>query len=324
MHTAINRPDVDSRMDQGLGPAGPGEWGEDAASVGRRAAVFARELGAVGDVGRLLAKRAAVLAGRMERLADRDEVLVAANVAAARDAFDADRRAERVAWADALDGEDPDRIGEALANLELSGQGLDLLHRLWGRLLEGVRSDDPAATEAASRRARRWIDAMGTGTPGDAGDLATRVAAEVARLRARDARTRAALERMMADARHEAGVAAAFDPSPEAVLARRHEAAAERGFFRALKLIRDLRRDAGLAPVAEAEARVPMPAPDPIPIPAERPARPATPPAALGSFRAGPDFPPTSPEAPLASFRVGADPAGRRRPDLARVGGKRR
>ena len=240
----LDRPEVGGR----------GE-GDEAGTVERRAAAFARELGAVGEVGWLLSKRAAVLAGRMEQLADRDALMTEVNVQAARDEFDADRRAERAGWAADLNGDNPERIAVALTSLELSGPGLDALHRLWGRLLEGVRSEDPAAVAGASAQARKWLGAMGTGTPDDAGGLAARVAAEGARLRGRDDRTRAALETMMADARREAGLAAAFDPSPAAVLARRHEAAAERGFFRALKLIRELRRDAGLAPVAEARQR---------------------------------------------------------------------
>ena len=44
--------------------------------------------------------------------------------------------------------------------------------------------------------------------------------------------------------RARAGQIARFDPSPEATLARKYEAAAERNFFRALKELRQLRADA--------------------------------------------------------------------------------
>jgi hypothetical protein len=55
--------------------------------------------------------------------------------------------------------------------------------------------------------------------------------------------------------RAEAGRRATFDPSPEACLARKYEAAAERGFFRALKELRQVERAAKAAdPAAQAEA----------------------------------------------------------------------
>ncbi len=54
--------------------------------------------------------------------------------------------------------------------------------------------------------------------------------------------------------RVEAGRLASFDPSDEASLARRYEAAAERGFFRALQELRLLRREPAEAPAARASA----------------------------------------------------------------------
>jgi hypothetical protein len=48
------------------------------------------------------------------------------------------------------------------------------------------------------------------------------------------------VEKLRAEARAEA----MFDPSPEASLARKYEAAAERGFFRALRELRELRKHA--------------------------------------------------------------------------------
>ena len=52
----------------------------------------------------------------------------------------------------------------------------------------------------------------------------------------------------------EAGRRAMFDPSKEATLARRYEAAAERGFFRALKEFRQHQRSADVPSAAKAEA----------------------------------------------------------------------
>ena len=55
--------------------------------------------------------------------------------------------------------------------------------------------------------------------------------------------------------RAEAGRRAMFDPSKEASLARKYEAAAERGFFRALKELRQLEKAADPAIQAEASRR---------------------------------------------------------------------
>ena len=55
--------------------------------------------------------------------------------------------------------------------------------------------------------------------------------------------------------RAEAGRRAMFDPSKEATLARKYEAAAERGFFRALKELRQLEKQAKAAePLSPAES----------------------------------------------------------------------
>jgi hypothetical protein len=54
--------------------------------------------------------------------------------------------------------------------------------------------------------------------------------------------------------RVEAGRRAMFDPSREATLARKYEAAAERGFFRALKELRQLRREPARALASDVAA----------------------------------------------------------------------
>jgi hypothetical protein len=55
--------------------------------------------------------------------------------------------------------------------------------------------------------------------------------------------------------RAEAGRRAMFDPSKEATLARKYEAAAERGFFRALKELREIeKREKAADPVSQLEA----------------------------------------------------------------------
>ncbi len=89
----------------------------------------------------------------------------------------------------------------------------------------------------------------------------------------------------------EAGNLALFDPSREAGLARKYEAAAERGFFRAIKEFRQLKKSAhapspalaeaaaarksieqlGSFLTAEAKAPSPVKAPAPVPVPAPKP-----------------------------------------------------
>jgi len=94
-------------------------------------------------------------------------------------------------------------------------------------------------------------------------------------------------EAEVARLRAEEGRRAMFDPSKEATLARKYEAAAERGFFRALKELRQLEKQAKPAEpavdeemlasffqlekqVAEIEARYPEPAPMPPSKPSRR------------------------------------------------------
>ena len=123
--------------------------------------------------------------------------------------------------------------------------------------------------------------------------------------------------------RQNAGMVARFDPSPEASLARRYEAAAERGMYQAVRGIASLNRQAGRAEAAPASSqatdlqpaldllnlispgRIPAPAPAPPP-----PNRRNEPPVmTLGSFRA-------AGSEPLASFRAGVVPAEISSPEL--------
>ena len=210
---------------------------EDRALVEQRKLAFIRELGAPGELGALLAHRAAVLSVRVERLAVAEMVEVETNVQAARAAFD-DERARRVReLVEALDGPtDPRR---ALADLAALPEGVAALEAAWRALRAAVAAGD----EAAMARAARWL---GVSRESAADDLRRRVDAEVARLRqvADSAATSAALAEVAAR-RDEAGWLAGFDSAPEATLARRYEAAAERGIYRALRAIHDLRKGQG-------------------------------------------------------------------------------
>jgi hypothetical protein len=60
---------------------------------------------------------------------------------------------------------------------------------------------------------------------------------------------------MAAKLRNEAASAALFDCSKEGILARRYEAAAQRGFYQAIKELRTLQKEATASPVAEIAAQ---------------------------------------------------------------------
>jgi hypothetical protein len=115
------------------------------------------------------------------------------------------------------------------AELQPPGElGLTLVRRVATLSVRMERSAEREITASAERMTRAMVEVE---IPDDANE------AETTRLRA------------------EAGRLAAFDPSKEAVLARRYEAAAERGFYRALKELRLLEKQAKAAePTGELES----------------------------------------------------------------------
>ena len=269
------------------GRAGAGDLvgpGEDVTEIERRSAAFARELEAPGEVGRALAHRAALLSVRMEACSTRDLIAVAANAQAAREAFDLERLVALEGWIKTLEAGEGDPI-PALSGLEGSSEGITYLLGSWLTLRSSVNGHDRSALD----RARLWLGQTDSNTPAH---LIGRIDAEVTRLRH-------ALDALGDDAdqinaqRHQVGLLAGFDPSPEATLARRYEAAAERGMYRALRAIADLRRDQGLTLVPDRLADPtppPSPRPDLAPPTAPTPAIPqptAPTPGSLGSFRVG-------------------------------------
>ncbi len=301
--------------------------GEDADLVATRAAAFAAELGAPGVVGRTLAHRAALLSIRMERAADREQAVVTAAVQAARDQFDADRRDALERGVEAL--AQPGDPRPALAALEATAAGVAYLTIAWIDLHRTLSAGDPAAAPQAAR----WLGLAAGAEPAAPPwtDLTRLVAAERDRIAALAASV-VSLEAVAAQ-RAEVGLIASFDPSPEATLARRYEAAAERGMYRALRAIADLRRaqDQPLdsSPLALGADLLAPPPPPPRPAPPRpgEPARTPPPPPALASFRAGVETPAAIPPRPLdPRLEPDLTPADRRkkRPDLRKIGSNRR
>ena len=313
------------------GLAGAGDLvgpGEDADLVATRAAAFAAELGAPGVLGRTLAHRAALLSIRMERAADREQAVVAANVQAARDQFDADRRDALERGVEALAA--PGDPRPPLAALEATAAGVAYLTIAWVDLHRAVSVGD----RAAATRAARWLGLAAGAEPAAPPwpDLTRQVAAERDRIAALAASV-VSLEAVAAQ-RAEVGLIASFDPSPEATLARRYEAAAERGMYRALREITALRRaraeESVLPPLnhpGTALLASPSPPPRPAPPRPGEPARTPPPPPVLASFRAGVETTASIPPRPLdPRLKPDLTPADRRkkRPDLRKIGSNRR
>ena len=315
------------------GLAGRGDLpapGDDRALIDQRTVLFGRELGATGELGALLAHRAAVLSVRMEQATDRNLHAEAVAAEAGRAEFDADHEARVVAWIAALDG--PDDPAEALARLALTPEGIGHLAGAW----RAIRAEVAAGSEVAAARAARWLG-RDPADPAGAADLLAAVDAECACFdgdRGALAYERAS-ESLAAD-RYRAGLVASFEAGPDAALARRYEAAAERGMYRAIRAIAQLRQGQAAEAVATPPALGPAAAPTPDrpqPEPALPPA-PAPAPAPLdvriepvGSFGAGTLAPPAE-RIEVAAGRPdrSSSPAEapRKRPDLRRLLAKRR
>ena len=296
------------------GLAGAGELlgpGEDAALVERRTGEFVEECGAVGAIGALLARRAAVLSVRMERAAQAGGVAADADVAAARAAFDDGRIDATLGWIQKLDaGHDP---AEALAAIEASPVGREYLVERWEAIAAGLDAGDRALIEQA-------IDWLGLDVEGlTPASLAAAVAAALDRARGLHAAS-GPLAAAVAERGRRAGLLGWFDPDPDAERARRYEAAAERGMYRAMRALADLRRARGLPPMGPlAGAATPEPEPEPA---IEAPPAEADP--ALGSFRAGDSPAAGRPPIPPAPAIEAPDAGRKRRPDLRKLGRGRR
>ena len=295
---------------------------ENRAEIERRTAAFARELEAPGELGRTLAHRAALLSVRMETCSTRDLLAASVQAQTARDEFDADRLHALEGWIKTLEAGDGDPI-PAFGGLEATPDGLPYLIGSWLTLRASVNGHDRAAID----RARRWLGQTDSNNPTH---LVARIDAEVDRLRRSLEALGDATARIDAE-RDRAGLLASFDPSPEASLARRYEAAAERGMYRAIRAINDLRKGradesaSGPMPTGPARAASTPPGPPPIPPVEPRNLAPLVP--SLGSFRAAGS---TSPAGRVPVLDISVGPSilppvpPRKRPDVRKLTQKRR
>ena len=252
---------------------------EDVAEVERRAKAYVGDLGVTTDLGRDLARLMAVMAVRMDHLANHESVAIAHNRRQAIDRHDDARHDEADRLFQAL-GEDP---RGHLRKLKRMPEGCELLVEAWVGLrvelvkprprwtewhreraenLTGNRSDHNPYTAIGDLSAEVWGEARGPLDEDDAAEAASKAHGRARMIERIDAEI-AALEAHMKTLDHEAleldrleaPDRAVFDDSLSATLARRYEAEASRRFFKLMAQIRQIE--------AEAAAPVAPPAPPP-------------------------------------------------------------
>ncbi len=252
---------------------------EDAAEAERRVAGFEADFRPRGEAAVFLVRRAAILSIRMDRCVEQEAAATSEAVRHAGERFDEARMTGVEAEMAAL-GDDP---AGCVRRLRRTPEGLEALiagfvavdaeivqsgaqfvsAALWGRIenLRGRRAEEFPRSRAFALHRASWGDRSRL-HPGEADGLDDRqlqgaartllselIAAEIEHLRG----LRAAIDESVIELdRAEAGSRALFDASKDAQLARRYEAAAERGFFRALRELRQVE-----AAAADREATAP-------------------------------------------------------------------
>lgn len=230
---------------------------EDVAAVQERIELFEACLKPKNDVARFLANRVAVLSVRMDRCVRQEAAMITRDMTRA-ETNEAEDRADDLADLIVLTEKEP---AEAVRNLERSGEGIDWLIGSWRGVLSYLF--DPKYPRFILDKAQRLIG----GKPDPRlSALTVAMAGNFNELRADDwpnlpdsERQQAVrdelkrfvesqitrLEVLKANLDHEAiardragaKARAIFDPSKEATLARKYEAAAERGLYKALQQI---------------------------------------------------------------------------------------
>ena len=266
---------------------------EDAAEVERRFAALRSQLAPNGEYQETLVRRVALHSVRMDRCAVNEAAAIGLKVRHAEEDFDEAREDE----VDRLMGTLADDPAASVRKLRRMPEGIDRMIAAWQGLrddvacraesrwaashcvlaenLTGRRVGDPGIgrVEALARAIRSDFalldDSEGAGMNDQARAawarerMAELIDGEIARLRAH--RETLDLDAIAAD-RVGAADRSLFDPSAAATLARKYDAAAERGFYRAY-------RDLKAAQVAEEEAGELAPAYPPPPLASFSPPR---------------------------------------------------
>jgi hypothetical protein len=248
---------------------------EDVIEVSRRFDVLEEELAPANMMALILVQRIAMLSIRLERCVKQEASQIGEAMRAAPGHFDDRRMAEvekMIDWIASepatnarrlrLTPEGVDRLIKAWLDLG-EDLNLDSLSRWgygqWQRLenLNGRRTEDFPVSRDGALCKMIWGDAEYL-APGEVDGLDDAARREWARYRLREriaskvAELRALRETFDFEAiavdRAESGIRAMFDPSPEATLARKYEASAERGMYRALKELREVQNEAAEQP----------------------------------------------------------------------------
>jgi hypothetical protein len=243
---------------------------EDPEEIEGRFAAFEEDLRPRGEVGRFLVKRAAMLSVRLDRCARHESAMTSKRVREAEAKHDDERMAYVEKMGDWIAAEPATHV----RRLKTMPEGIDWLIKAW----QDVKADLTHPTrDVWNYGHRQRVDNLmgrtpeqipwsplsplckaGWGdfselTPDQGGDLAgperkawareelgRRIDAEVAALEA----LRSTLDdAAIATDRAEAGRRALFDASRESILARKYEAAAERGLFRTLRELQAIEGD---------------------------------------------------------------------------------
>jgi hypothetical protein len=254
---------------------------EDASAVEERNNILQAELDPKSAIGKILVRQMATLSIRMERSSEQETASIARRVRHAQDDFDQSRLDEVEQLFDRLKQE-PRRI---VRKLENSPEGVERLILAWLELREdlaqgnrpvwtpwhceralnlaGLRSEEASGSRILALSKATWGDfsSLPDGTEFDDERrsryskllLIERIDEEITALEAHSETLD--LEMIELD-RRDAPKLALFDPSKEASLARRYEAEASRGFYKALKELRQVEAEA-------AERPAPMASPEP-------------------------------------------------------------
>ena len=237
-------------LKHGLSGAGVVVAAADLEAVERLKGAFERELGPRGEVALGMVHRAAVLASRLERCGRQEVAALAERVVRA----EADYEDGRLDEVDRLMGGLLEAPGGSLRRLARMPEGVDRLVETWLGLRDGLEGsatawgeEHRALAEALTGRRRGALGSSAIGAMSGAlrdegasaeakgearSGLLALIDEAVAWLREhREGLDLGAIEAGRAGARDRA----LFDPSKEATLARRYEAATERGLFRTLK-----------------------------------------------------------------------------------------
>jgi hypothetical protein len=232
----------------------------DAEEVQRRDEALQAEFQPSTEFGVMMVRRIALLSVRMERCAGHETATINLRVSRAGDDFD-DRRADD---ADALFESLPDAPAANVRRLRRTEEGIDRLLSAWQGLTDDLDDTLPYWGEAHTalaenltghktgsvpvppvRKLALLLQMSMAPTPGPHPALRDPVTPRqklVALIEREMAALRAAREALDPEQRAQeralASELALFDPSDEATLARRYEAAAERGLFRALRELR--------------------------------------------------------------------------------------